>query len=269
MSDNNKEFFIPTSIFDVEKISGCDEDKKRIVWVTVLFGEYRVLQLVKYGVKPIVLNLNRGNDETVDDVNLAYEVYTRVNTALNRRPYQEDEEFEEEEETSDNPVDEIERLVRVAYNTGNFDYMLIAADKANKLLRSGDPYLYYPVYEKQVMDLNLTKKDVEIIEKTGEKIANMLAKLGGRAEAELRKLIFTGYREDTVDTIEGLTDEEKEFLKNILRKPFQRVALIYAYRQVGNIKKLIYRIQQTIYQKYRYKPQEYSDRLPILDAIMA
>ena len=162
-------------------------------------------------------------------------------------------------------VEEVKRLVDEAREKGNYDYIVAAAAKANELLGARDGYVEITPYKLEVSEYRVPEETIKRIEEHVQRLTSIFAKLGGKAEYELWKLIFAGYRENIVDTVEGISSEEKSYLRSLLNKPFERTALIFAYKQMGNPKKLILKMLRTIYFRNLVAHQVYYRGLNIRD----
>jgi len=152
------------------------------------------------------------------------------------RPYRRDER-----------VEEIKELVEAAVEEHNYDYMIEAAGRANELLGTKDGFVEIPSYKLVITEAALPREEAEKVIELGERVADIFTKLGGRAEAELRKLIFSGFKEGIINTIEGITDEEKNFLETIIRDPIKRASLLFAYKRIGSYKRLLPKILYNMY----------------------
>jgi len=147
----------------------------------------------------------------------------------------------------DERIEKIKDMVEAAKEERNYDLMVGAAAKANELLGTRDGFVEIPSYRPVITEAALPREEAEKVVELGERVADIFAKLGGRAEAELRKLVFSGYKEGILDTIEGLTDEEKRFLEDVIGDPIRRAALLFAYKRVGNYKRLLPKILYNMY----------------------
>jgi len=139
-------------------------------------------------------------------------------------------------------VTEIRELVDYARYKRDYSYMISAAEKANELLGSKDGFVEIPLFKVRAVWEAIPRDEAVKVVELGAKVADIFTKLGGRAEAELQKLIFSGYKEGILNTIEGLTEEDKKFLQGVLEEPLHRAALLFAYKKVGNYKKLLPKI---------------------------
>ena len=141
---------------------------------------------------------------------------------------------------------EVARLVKMGKVTGNCSYCYEAALMVDKDLGTDDGYVKMDHYSIEVIVLDITKEDAERIRELGDRVADVFAKLGGRATSELSKLIFSGYKDEVVDSLE-LSGEEKEFLKELLDRPYDRAAIVFAYRRLGNFRHLLARMFRVAY----------------------
>jgi len=144
-------------------------------------------------------------------------------------------------------VADIVELVEEARSRRNYNYMSSAAKKANEAFGTKDGFVEIPRFKPITAWEALPREEAEKVVELGNKVADIFTKLGGRAEAELQKLIFSGYKEGILNTIEGLTEEEKKFLESVLEDPLRRAALLFAYKRVGNYKKLLPKIIFDLY----------------------
>ena len=144
-------------------------------------------------------------------------------------------------------VERVKELVEVAKEKGNYDYLVAAAGKANEFLGTSDGYVEIVPYKLEVSEYSVPEETIKRIEEHVERLTAIFAKLGGRAEYELWKLIFSGYKENIVDTIEGISSEEKSYLRSLLNKPFERTALIFVYKRMGDPNKLVLKMLRSIY----------------------
>jgi hypothetical protein len=242
------------------------EDRAKAIWVSILFSEYRAVLNALEGNTVVVLDVEP-QPSTDGNEPLADEVYMAVLDAV-RKPVTErgllglEEEYQED---SGNEVSKIARLVKKGRETLNYDYMIEVANRLNKMLGTFDGWVKIVPYKVVFTELDLTKERADKIKELGERIAEMFSKLGGRAEAELRKVIFSGYREEVIDSIEGLSDHEKKFIKDLVTKPFERAALFFAYKRIGNFRRLQRRIISTIFHRNNFVHITLSPYVPVID----
>ena len=211
------------------------------LWVSTLYSEYFAVLRTLVGKTSLLVVARRSTSGEKASSELAGSLYASLSNPASGSHYWDLKALEE-----DSP-ETIMALVEMARRTLNYDYMVEAAGRANDLLGSKDGYVEIVPYKLEVAEYRVPEETIERIREHVDKLTSVFAKLGGRAEAELWKLIFSGYREGIVDTIEGITEEEKKYLKDLLNKPFERVALIIAYRQMGNPKKLFIKMLRTVY----------------------
>ena len=237
------------------RIGSGQEELLRAIWVATLYAEYRLVLLVLEGRDVEVVGLSQAKATKEAPAWLADTLYVsiyRIDDIGDVLPLE-------------GEVGEVVRSVERAVKTLNHDYFMKAAKMMNELLSVKDVILEITPYKLVSRRLKLTREDAEEIARLGEKIARIMARLGGVAEAELRKLVFNGYREGIVDTIEGLSREEKELIASLLKRPYRRAALIFAYRVIGNYKALLREIVKHMTSQNSYKHITDLPQLPSID----
>ena len=208
----------------------------RILWLSTLYAEYRTLLHALWGDRLVAVELvpdaevQRVGGEAVD------ELYRRLQ----------------------DPgcggggggwVEEVVEMVGRALRTGDYDHLLRAARVVNEVVGSRDGWVRIYPYRVVEEELGVSREEAERVVRLGERIASTLSRLGERAEPALRRLIFEGYREGVVDEIEGLDEEERRMLRDLLSRPYDRAALLFAYRHVGNFRELHSRILQEVFHR--------------------
>jgi len=215
----------------------------RVVWATTLLAEYRVVLHILWGDRVYSVDLEEveGGGGELDEytVDKVYRALTSV-----------------ERGGGDwvpglwgcREAVEAVRYARRARETLNPDYYAEAARILDRLLGLSDGWVSVLAYRRVEGDIGLTRRDAEEIVKLGDRIAEAMAKLGReRAERELRRLVFEGYRENIVDTVEGLDRGDRELLKRVLAKPYERAAILFAYKKIGDFRKLQNEILLTVF----------------------
>lgn len=232
------------------------------IWVSLLFAEYRTVFFALLGAEIHGVDIEEGEEvrkvSWEEAEKIYWEILDRVEKLRKgevdeRKEFWEmdDDEFIEslfgKKKEEKNKPREVAEHVAMGIETLNYDHFIRAAELVNEMLGTNDGLVqltpFKPVLSKKI----ITREDAERIRGLGEKIADMFARLGGRAEAEMLKLVFSGYKEDIVDTIEGLGPQEKDFLKKLLDTPYERASLLFAYKRIGNFRRLQIKILQTIY----------------------
>ena len=229
-------------------------------WVGYLLSEYRALNLVKYGerlvevrVKPVGLPKNTGID-----VRALYKAIVKAKKIASGKEQLGDEVLPEE-------MEKIVKYARYAYEYGDPGYLVAAARELATLVRGSDEYIAVWAYPDEVKPLNLTREDLERARKLSDRVLQILAPLGGEVEAVLTKLVFSGYRKGIARTIEGLREEDAEFLEELLDKPFDRVAILYAYGRIANLKELVHRMMKEVIIRGTGKASIFSEMKPTIE----
>lgn len=125
----------------------------------------------------------------------------------------------------------------------NFENIMSLADELDKFLGRRSKLIQVSKYTlESVEDLQIPS--YEEIEREAEELLNRLAYLGGRLEYVISSLAVEGYRKGVTEGIEGLEPSEKAYLEELLDTPFKRVALILAYGKIGNVKRIIQRLNR-------------------------
>lgn len=248
-----------------DKLSSIDERFAKSIWVGCLLAEYRILQLAKYGIKPVEVGVkaveqSRGERGSDIDVDALYQAIFNVKERGEREG---EYEFTDVVGVEERIVKDIEKAVTYK----DPDYLVRAADELNKVLGDNDKYIRITSYAPVVTILDINEENAERVRRLADKVLRIMAPLGGRLEAELMKLIFSGYKRGITDTIEGLGSEEKKFLEQLLDKPFERAALIFAYGKVADIKNLIYKMIKVAFNKDIVKPSFMVYKLPVLKTV--
>lgn len=257
-----------------DKLASMDEDVAKLLWLESLLSEYRLLQLYKYGVSPVVVNVKYGSSEAkssdeVDVDELYRAIYEQRKHALKRRVSKDEEaEYMFDDVEMMGREKKIVDSVKKAYVFKEPLYFYEASKLLKDELGSEDKYVAITPYTPVVTELNISPEDLAHVDRLATKLLSTLAPLGSRVEAELRKLIFSGYRSGIAETIDGIGEEERKFIEELLDKPFDRVALIKAYGKVADVKKLIFKILSEIYSWKTAKPEIMRRKIPVLTSIM-
>jgi len=234
----------------LEKVGSRKEDRVRRHWVATLLAEYRAVYYVLNGGEGVIAeaDIEIFTDER-EAGRLSIEFHRGLLDMI-RREYDEFEELMPEEGYVRDEVEKslrrIARLVRRGFAKRDYDYVLEAARRLNELFGSYDSLVVVYACRLKPPKPVLTIDEARSVAELGDRIADMLSGLGGRAEAELRKLIFSGYKPEVVDTVEGLSDEDRKLLRKILKTPYLRASLLFAYKRVGNWRELERELLRTV-----------------------
>lgn len=125
----------------------------------------------------------------------------------------------------------------------------------------------------EIVRYTLTQpRDVEIpsyaeIAEEAEDVLRTLAHLGAKVEYVLSSLILNGYRLDATAQL-GLSDEEREHLERLLDAPFRRVALLVAYGKVGDLRKMIQKLNREAFGFSTAVPKAYVESRPDIRRVL-
>jgi len=230
------------SHFDREKIEKLEMSRPMTakgLWVTSIYTGY-ILVVKSLNNEPVDFILVEESTPTDGDQEVAEALYSLLSPSKGDGAYYRYRSY-------DSSINDIEEMVKIARERHNYEFMVAAAKKANELLGTRDGIVEIPAYTVNRNEVILPREEAERIVSLGEKIAEIFVRLGGRASVELEKLIFSGFKKGIVNTIEGITDDEKMFLESVLEDPLSRAALLFAYKKVGNYKKLLSKILYSMY----------------------
>ena len=232
MSSASEDVGVPVSVCpprsEVEKIfydRSYGEEVAKKLWISCLASEYRALQLAKLGVKLVQVETKSIAMPTAKPVDVS-PIYKAIRSAKRQHA----------------GIDEVSPHVARAYAEKNPDHLLAATRKLCELVKGGDEYVAIWVYPVNVKPLGLSREDAERVEQLANKVLEVLAPLGGAAEAALLTLIASGYRRGVTETIAGIPPEAKKFLEELLDKPFERAALLHAYKKLVGTRNLMHRV---------------------------
>jgi len=231
MGGSGREAGVPVSVCppreEVERLSYSGSYGERLakeLWVGCLLSEYRALQLAKLGVRLVQVEVKPVALPTVRDPSLP-EIYQEIREAKSKT-------------ASSGPA----AYVSAAYSTGDPGYLLKAVEALNAVVRGQDKYVSITAYPVSTRPLQLTAEDERRVRELGDRVLELMAPLGGAVEAVLLKLIASGYRRGVANTVEGLDPEVRRFVEELLDKPFERAALLYAYRRVAGVRRMMRRL---------------------------
>lgn len=202
-----------------------DDERAKAAWVGTLFAEYRIVELAKYGVKPAIVTVKRipAPDGSGKETEHLFKKMREIGEYYRnrfRKGY------------IDYPSEKILKQVMWAYTDKDPEYLRIVADELTKKYGQSDECIAIDRFVPVVTELNISPEVTEKVRKLGDKVLEIMAPLGGRAEFELLKLIFSGYKPGITKSIEGLAEEEGNFLENLLDRPIYRAAILFAYRRI-------------------------------------
>ena len=230
MSGSSGDFGVPVSVCpprgEVEKLAYSmqrGEEVAKRMWVGCLASEYRALQLAELGVRLVEVKTSSTTMPLVSS-DVSY-VYRELASAKR-----------------ESGASEVSKYAARAYAEKNPDHLVTAARKFCELARGSDRYVTITTYSVGVAPLKLSKEDAERVKQLASRVLEVLAPLGGAAEAALLKLIASGYRRGAAESIAELDPSARRFLEELLDKPFDRAALLYAYRRLAGFRKLMSRV---------------------------
>jgi len=210
---------------EIERVAQASEPLARDLWVGCLLSEYRALQLARLGVRLVQVEVKPVALPTASS-NEVRSIYSELRSARERG-------------ASTMPA----YYAKLAYDKGDPGYFFEAARELNRALSGGrDKFISIAAYAASTKELELSAEDAERVEKLAGEVLKAMTPLGGAVEEALLKLITTGYRRGVASTIEGLGEDAKRLLEELLDKPFERAALLYAYRRLVGYRRMMQKL---------------------------
>lgn len=139
-------------------------------------------------------------------------------------------------------------------NKMRFTDLVKLADMFDKVFGRESKLFKIVEYSRTVSEFKIPNIDVN---KEADEVLKMLAPLGAKVEYVLSTLILNGYRKGITEGVEGLGSEERAYLEELLDTPFRRVALIIAYSRVGDIKRILQKLQREAFHHTTAVPKAY------------
>lgn len=273
---------------DRGKLSSLSEEVAKEIWVSALLTEYRILQLARYGVKPVAIDIKPIKQiefKKFDWEKRPPEYYLfKIIFLLRHSVVLKGKEILSLYTTEENlkrlnisPPEncqftkeewKIIEYVMKSLEQKNPELLFKAEEILTKLYGDSGDIVSIPLYNLEAKELNITQQDYKRVEEISNELLRTLSPLGGRVRAELWKLIFSGYKQGITSTIEGLSDDERNYIEKLLDTPFDRASLIIAYGKIANIRNLLMKMTSTVINRTSVTPKILIDTAPPLTKIM-
>jgi len=227
------------------------------LWLSSLMTEYKLVLLSKYGIGGVGVKLEEKKETKTFKLGRDFELLDLGLNAVSASAAKEgdyDAIILKILEKTRKEESEVLTYIKYGYETRRIHYFITACEMLEKLEYPLSKSVRLHRYEPQASPLTLSSEEYSAVQETATKVLESLKKLGERAEPTLLTLIFSGYRKGITAGIEGLNDQEREFLEGLLDTPFRRAALIVAYGKAYDLKKLIFKITNKIMPSTTFTP---------------
>lgn len=109
--------------------------------------------------------------------------------------------------------------VKHGYETRKVKYFIDACSKLEKAGFPSSRTVHLHSFTPTTTEAAVGPEQHAVMHETAGKVLEVLSRLGDKAESALSTLIFKGFKKGITSSIEGLSDQEKDFLEKLLDEP--------------------------------------------------